>query len=109
MINFIRVFALVEHDEEAEGESNDQEHVVAQALHQVKCDRVEHEADAATEDRVPGQRKYIYSASALTLYLLAQLRCQKMYQDNKPSQCSFIRSCSQEIWTCLPMRKISSR
>lgn len=57
MINFIRVFALVEHDEEAEGESNDQEHVVAQALHQVKCDRVEHEADAATEDRVPGQRK----------------------------------------------------
>ena len=90
VINFIRVFALVEHDEEAEGESNDQEHVVAQALHQVKCDRVEHEADAATEDRVPGQRKYIYSASALTLYLLAQLRCQKVIISRQQTLTMFI-------------------
>ena len=83
MINFIRVFALVEHDEEAEGESNDQEHVVAQALHQVKCDRVEHEADAATEDR-------IYSASELTLYLLAQLRCQKVIISRQQTLTMFI-------------------
>ena len=54
MVDLIRIFrGPVKHDEEAEREPDDQDQVVAQALHQVKRDGVEHQADAASQHRVP--------------------------------------------------------
>ena len=53
MVDLLRVFrGPVQHDEEAEREPDDQDQVVAQALHQVKGDGVEHQADAAAQHRV---------------------------------------------------------
>lgn len=49
MIDLVGARGLVQHDEEAEGEPDDEEEVVAQALDQVKRDRVEHQADTSPE------------------------------------------------------------
>ena len=43
---------LVVHDEEAEREAHDQDQEVAEAQRQVAHDRVEHQADAAAQERV---------------------------------------------------------
>ena len=42
----------MQHDEEAEGESDDQDQVVAQALDQVHGDCVEHQTDASSQQRI---------------------------------------------------------
>jgi hypothetical protein len=49
MIDLVGARRLVQHDEEAEGEPDDEEEVVAQALDQVKRDRVEHQADTSAK------------------------------------------------------------
>ena len=57
MVDLLRVFrGPVQHDEEAEREADDQDQVVAQALHQVKGDGVEHQTDAAAQHRVSENR-----------------------------------------------------
>ena len=42
----------MQHDEEAEGESDDQDQVVAQALDHVHGDGVEHQTDASSQQRI---------------------------------------------------------
>jgi hypothetical protein len=48
VVDLIRARILVQHDEEAKGESDDQDQVVAQALDQVHGDCVEHQTDASS-------------------------------------------------------------